>query len=230
MKYVALSLFILVATAALRSSAAQAPDGHPDTDGDEWTDLFAPDLTDAVGPKGIWSVQEGILTASEDEILWTGAVYGDADIDLEFMMGPAANSGVFVYGSHLVDWVENSVEIQILDNGADEWLEVPANWKAGSIFGHVAAGKETVKPDGQWNRMTIRTQGRDIWVVLNGELVTHMNMDEWTSGTTNPDGSAIPDWLAVPKAKLPSYGHIGLQGKHGDAPIYFRNLRVRRLD
>jgi hypothetical protein len=25
-------------------------------------------------------------------------------------------------------------------------------------------------------------------------------------------------------------GHIGLQGKHGGAPIYFRNMKIKPLD
>jgi hypothetical protein len=30
-------------------------------------------------------------------------------------------------------------------------------------------------------------------------------------------------------AELPTRGHIGLQGKHAGAPIYFRNMKVKPL-
>lgn len=54
-------------------------------------------------------------------------------------------------------------------------------------------------------------------------------MSKWTSPTTNPDGSEIPSWLSKPLAELPTRGHIGFQGKHAGAPIYFRNIRVKEL-
>jgi len=55
-------------------------------------------------------------------------------------------------------------------------------------------------------------------------------MRKWTSAKTNPDGSEIPAWLSRPKAELPQKGHIGLQGKHGDSPIYFRNVKIKVLE
>jgi hypothetical protein len=67
-------------------------------------------------------------------------------------------------------------------------------------------------------------------VVLNGEQVTEMDMRKWTSAKRNPDGSEIPEWLSKPLARLPTKGHIGLQGKHGGVPIHFRNLKVKSLD
>ena len=45
----------------------------------------------------------------------------------------------------------------------------------------------------------------------------------------NPDGSDIPGWLSKPAASLPLQGHIGFQGKHAGAPIYFRNIKVKEL-
>ena len=38
--------------------------------------------------------------------------------------------------------------------------------------------------------------------------------------------SEIPSWLPTPFAELPTKGYIGLQGKHGDANIFFRNVRI----
>jgi hypothetical protein len=86
-----------------------------------------------------------------------------------------------------------------------------------------------VKKPGGWNRYTITCTGKKIDVVLNGERVTSMDMSQWTSSTSNPDGSDIPRWLSRPKAELPTQGHIGLQGKHAGAPIWFRNVRVKEL-
>ena len=62
--------------------------------------------------------------------------------------------------------------------------------------------------------MTITCKGKMIYVMLNGEPVTEMDMSKWTSAKKNPDGSDIPPWLSKPMAELPTKGHIGLQGKH----------------
>ena len=65
--------------------------------------------------------------------------------------------------------------------------------------------------------------------MLNGEEVNKVNIKRWTSAKTNPDGSEIPPWLGKPLAELPMKGHIGFQGKHAGAPIYFRNIKVKEL-
>ncbi len=94
----------------------------------------------------------------------------------------------------------------------------------------LAARRSLVKKPGEWNRYTITCRDRKIWVMLNGVLVTEMDMRLWTSAKTNPDGSEIPSWLSKPVAELPARGHIGLQGKHAGAPIWFRKLRIKKLD
>ncbi|MCD4727769.1 MAG: DUF1080 domain-containing protein, partial [Pirellulales bacterium] len=60
--------------------------------------------------------------------------------------------------------------------------------------------------------------------------VTEMDMRKWTSATKNPDGSDIPKWLGKSLAERPTKGHVGLQGKHAGAPIYFRNIKIKKLD
>ena len=224
------AIFAVAAFVIAFAPRAQAQSSlHPDTSGPEWSDLFEPDLSNALRPGGIWTYEDGVLTASEDEILWTGKVFDDFVVDLEFRNASGTNSGVFVYASDLVNWVPYSVEIQIADDFHEEWANAPATWRAGAIFGHEPARESAVKQPGEWNRYTITCRGSTITVVMNDQLVNVINMDRWTSGTTNPDGSEIPEWLSVPLADLPTFGHVGLQGMHGNAPIWFRNLRVKEL-
>jgi hypothetical protein len=54
-------------------------------------------------------------------------------------------------------------------------------------------------------------------------------MSLFTSATKNPDGSEVPKWLSNPMASLALNGHIGFQGKHAGAPIYFRNIKIKQL-
>ena len=203
---------------------------HPDPKVAGFSDLFTPDLSNANYPKGIWSMDEsGILTATEDQCIFTKDKYTNFVLDLEFKTADGTNSGVIVHCSDTDNWIPNSVEIQIADDHSHEWSKADPTWQCGAIFGHLAASKKAVKKPGEWNRYTITCLDRQIWVVLNGEPVNHMDMNRWLSGSRNPDGSEIPSWLPKPFAVLPLEGHIGLQGKHAGAPVWFRNLKIREL-
>ncbi len=213
----------------LRASADDVlpPKSHPDSAG--WPDLFSADLSDAVYPQGVWSFEEGVLTASKDECIWTRKQYDNFILDLEFKTVPGTNSGVIVYCSDLGNWIPHSLEIQIADDYAEKWAKSPKTWQCGAIFGRLAASRRMVKKPGHWNRMTVACRDTMIYVVLNGELVTTMDMRKWTTVGKNPDGSDAPPWLGGPVAKMQTRGHIGLQGKHAGAPIYFRKMKIKEI-
>ena len=216
------------AAGATPAGEAAAPKAHPDSTG--WESLFREDLSDALYPEGVWSFRDGVLTATEDQCIWTKKQYEKFILDLEFKNAPGTNSGVFVYASDVKDFIPNSVEIQIADDFSPRWAKAPKTWQCAAIFGHLAATKSKVKKPGEWNRMTITCKGPTIRVALNGEQVTKMDMKKWTSAKKNPDGSEIPPWLSKPLAELATKGHIGLQGKHGGVPIFFRNLKIKPID
>ncbi len=227
MKNVASALTLCLAMTAL-TQAADLPKSHPKSA--DWPALFKADLSDAIAPKGIWSVSDdGVLTATEDQAIWTAKDYDNFVVDLEFKNAEGTNSGVIVYCSDIKDWIPNAVEVQIADDFAKKWADSPKTWQCAAVFGHKAATKSLVKKPGQWNRMTVTCKDQMIYVVLNGELVNEMDMSKWTSAKKNPDGSEIPAWLSKPKADLPTKGKIGFQGKHAGAPIYFRNMKIREL-
>jgi hypothetical protein len=224
----------ILANAALLLLLGCAPGGaippvaHPDTT--EWPELFAPDLSNTIGADSVWTLTDGILTASQDQVVWTQRIYDDYVLDLEFMTEEHTNSGVILHGSDIERWTHYSVEIQISNDFDKTSAEPPTMFECGSAFGHLAPTEQRVKPAGEWNRYTITAKDRMIWVMLNGGLVTELDMSLWTSGEKNPDGSDIPEWLSVPLADLPTEGHIGLQGKHGEANIYFRNVKIMELE
>ena len=204
------------------------PKAHPDVS--QWQDLFAADLSNATFPEGIWKFEDGVLTASEDQVIWSKKDYDNFIIDLEFRTEDGTNSGVIVYCTNMDNWIPNSVEVQIADDFAEKWAKSPKTWHCGAIFGHLAPTKSMVKKPGQWNRFTVTCKDKMIYVMLNGLMVTEMNMDLWTSATKNPDGTDIPSWLSTPFAELPTHGNVGLQGKHAGAPIFFRNIKIEELD
>jgi len=222
----ALVCFVLTVP-AVAADLEVPPKSHPDTG--DFKPLFAADLSDADKPKGVWTVADGVLTASKDQAIWTKRDYDNFILDLEFKTAPGTNSGVVVYCSDTKRWIPNSVEIQIADDFAKKWANAPDTWHCGAVFGHLAPTKSVVKKPGQWNRFTITCVDSKIDVLQNGEHIISMDMSKWTSAKKNPDGSDIPGWLSKPKAELPTKGKIGLQGKHAGAPIWFRNIKIKEL-
>jgi len=202
---------------------------NPDTNGEGWKDLFNKDISDAIYPPNIWSITDGVLTATADEAIWSANAYDDFVLDLEFKNAEGTNSGVIVHASDMKDWIPHSVEIQIADDYSKQWSKAPANWQCAAVFGHQAATKRNVKKPGEWNRYTITCKGKKIWIVLNGELVNSFDMNAYTSAKTNPDGTNVPEWLSNPPSTLAIHGNIGLQGKHAGAPIWFRNVKIKEL-
>ncbi|HPP53228.1 MAG TPA: DUF1080 domain-containing protein, partial [Thermoguttaceae bacterium] len=110
---------------------------HPDSK--DWPDLFGPDLSNAAFPKGVWRIEDGVLTATEDRCIWTKKQYENFILDLEFKNAPGSNSGVFVYCIDQNKYISDSVEIQICDDYAEKWAKMPRSWHTAAIFGHQPA-------------------------------------------------------------------------------------------
>ena len=195
-----------------------------------WEPLFAPDLSNAKYDPSVWSLGNGVLSADADKEIWTTREYENFTLELEFKTDEATNSGVIVYCTDRDNWIPNSAEIQIADDHSPKFKNERGDTKSGAIYGHLAPKEvEVVKKPGEWNKFQITCKGRNITVVLNGKKVTEMDMSLWTSGKVNPDGTDIPSWLPTPFAELPTKGYIGLQGKHGAAKIWFRNMRIKEF-
>lgn len=211
-----LTLLALLATVSFSFAA-----DHPDTTG--WKDLFAPDLSNTVDPAG-WVFKGSELVATTHDTLWTKDSYGDFILDLEFKVEKESNSGVFLRSGNIKD-VLSALEIQVHDS-AD-----------GSKYGMVAAiydamppSKSMAKPVGEWNHYTITCKGPMISVVFNGEEVINADLDKWFEVGKNPDGT--PNKFKKALKDFARSGPIGLQGLHGkaQAPVYYRNLKIKVLE
>ena len=214
------ALTFLLATA---SWAAAEPPPTPASPGKE---IIAADLSNVEAPAGVWTMENGELTASADQVLWMAGEHENYLLDLEFKTAPGTNSGVIIHCTDTKKWIPNSIELQIADPFAEKWAKAAPTWHGGGVFGRLAPAKQMTKKPGEWNRMIVLAKGRHIKVWLNGELTADMDMDKWTEVKKNPDGSDIPKWLSKPAATMPAKGRIGLQGKHGDATVWFRNIRL----
>ncbi len=102
-------------------SAQVSYDKHPNTSGAGWTNLFHTDLSDAIFEKEVWTVSDGVFTASKDEALWSEKAYDNFILDLEFKNAGGTNSGVIVHATDIKEWIpilwKYKLPMTILKNG-----------------------------------------------------------------------------------------------------------------
>ena len=179
--------------------------------------------TDAV-PAG-WKIENGTL-AKDGPIadIVSKEEFGDFELELEWKIGEAGNSGIFYRGTEEYDHIYWSApEYQLLDDikGADNKTRLTC---AGAAYALYPSPAGHLKPVGEWNRTRIVARGPHVEHWLNGSRLLEYEL-----------GS--PDWKAKVKASkfgaYPNYGRatrgrIAMQGDHAGA-LAFRNIRIREL-
>src|SRR5438552_15658209 len=114
--------------------------------------------------------------------------WSDFILALDFKIGAHTNSGIFVRTFPLKplpawDVGYNGIEIQILDS------QTAGYYDTGALYDLVKPTKNAMKPVGEWNHIVITSDGSRLAVVLNGEAVSQIDLDEWREPNKRPDGS-----------------------------------------
>ncbi len=146
------------------------------------------------------------------------------ELSVDFKISKGCNSGVFVRTSPLTprpgkDVGFNGIEIQILDTTTADFYDTGAIYDLSKPF------KNAMKPAGQWNHFDITCDNNIIDVVLNGEKVNHIDLDQFTEPNKRPDGTSHKFDIAY--KNHPRKGYIGLQD-HG-SPCWFKNIKLRPI-
>ena len=210
---------VLVSVVMVFCSCAGIPKhNHPDTDG--WGNLFREDLSNAVFKTGSWEVTDGMLTRKGGGDIWTKEKYGDFILDLEFKVTRGANSGVFLRSGDINNFLHTTIEVQVHDT-TDGGL----HGQCGAVYDCLSPSKNIVKKTGEWNHYTITCKANKIYVVLNGEQIIDMDLNDWTEAHKNPDGT--PNKFNTAYKDMPRVGNIGFQD-HGDQ-VWFRNIKIKKL-
>ncbi len=187
----------------------------------KWRDLLAKDLSNCTFKPGAWTYEDGVLTRNGGGNIWTKDKYGDFVLDLEFKVSEAANSGVFLRCGDLNDWINTTIEVQIHETG-----DGTRHGQCGAIYDCLSPSKDAAKKAGKWNHYIITCKANKITVVLNGEQIIDMDLNQWTEPHKNPDGT--PNKFKYAYKDMPRVGLIGLQD-HGK-PVWFRNIRIKPLE
>ncbi len=161
---------------------------------------------------GDWSFADGVLMGSngknwttnpEKSGSWlrTGKEYSDFRLELQFMISKRGNSGVFFRSAIEKNPAFTGYEMQIYDgHGRSASKNSP-----GSLYDAHAAKKNTIRPAGQWNSVTITAKGPRVAVEMNGEEVTDA------------------------KVTRSSRGYIGLQNHDERSVVKYKNIRIQEL-
>ncbi|MCS7253414.1 MAG: DUF1080 domain-containing protein [Armatimonadota bacterium] len=155
-----------------------------------------------------WEVKDGVLICHGKGSGWlcTEREYENFVLRLEYKISKDGNSGIFIRTGLKGRQSRIGMEVQILDS----YGRKPTTGTAGAIYGAVVPTKEASKPAGEWNEVEITCDGPKVTVILNGEKIIDVNMDE------HP---LLKDRLRK--------GYIGLQN-HGSY-VEFRNIRIKEL-
>jgi Domain of Unknown Function (DUF1080) len=170
-----------------------------------------------------WRIEGGALV-KDDRVpdIITKDQFGDFELELEWKIGEAGNSGIFYRGTREYDHIYWSApEYQLLDdeNTEDGKSRLTA---AGSAYALYGAPAGVVLPFDHWNKSRLVVKGNHVEHWLNGKKVVEyeLNSPEWKSRVAASKFSAYPNYGLAPA------GLIGLQGDHPGA-LAIRGIRIR---
>ena len=150
--------------------------------------------------------------------------YDNFELELEWKVSPAGNSGIMfrVSEDHDYPW-RTGPEYQILDNDLHPDAQEGGDRHAGANYDMHAPSANVVSPVGEWNMTRIVVNGAQVEHWLNGERIVSYELwsDDWKALI------AESKWIDMPDYGMTKTGHICLQD-HSD-PVWFRNIRIRRL-
>ncbi len=150
--------------------------------------------------------------------------WSDFVLQLDFKISPHCNSGVFVRTFPLTPREGKDVGYNGIEVAVDDTTEAGFH-DTGAIYDLVKPVKNAMKPVGQWNHMVVTCDKNLITVELNGEMVSRMDLDQWTTKNRRPDGSEHK--FDVAYKDHPRHGYIGLQDHGGEC--WYKNIKLKPL-
>jgi hypothetical protein len=172
-----------------------------------------------------WRIEDGSIAkdAPVGDLVSVGE-FGDFELELDWKIGEAGNSGIFYRGTEEYEKIYWSApEYQLLDDikATDNKTRLTC---AGAAYAILPSPAGHLKPVGDWNTARIVAKGPHIEHWLNGVklLEYELGSADWQ---VRVKASKFKDWPNYGRA---TRGHIGLQGDHAGS-LDFRNIRIRSL-
>ena len=170
-----------------------------------------------------WHVEGGVLTKDgKVDDLVTIDSFGNFELELEWMIGKAGNSGIFYRGTREYDHIYWSApEYQLLDdeNTEDGKSRLTA---AGSVYALYGGPAGVVTRFDRWNKTRLVVKGNHVEHWLNGKKVVEYELKsaDWKGRVAASKFSSYPNY------GLAAAGLIGIQGDH-PGTLAIRGIRIR---
>jgi 3-keto-disaccharide hydrolase len=174
-------------------------------------------LVGGVGPGYIVEGDRIVCPSNGGGNLFTEKEYANFVLRLEFKVSPGGNNGVGLRAPFEGDAAYQGMEIQVLDDPAEQYKNIQPAQHCGSIYGVFPAKQGALKPTGEWNTYEITADGRHVKINLNGTMVVDADLD------TMKDQGILKQHPGLARAT----GHIGFLGHRSH--VEFRNIRIKEL-
>ena len=165
--------------------------------------------------KQSWSVQDGQLVCDgpRSHLFYVGelAPFKNFHLKAEVMTTPGSNAGIYFHTQYQeTGWPQKGYEVQVNITHKDPK-------KTGGLYGVVDVAEPPAK-DNQWYTQEIIVQGKRVVLKVNGQT---------TVDYTEPEGK--PAASAQFERRL-GEGTFALQAHDPESKVFFRNIRVKKLD
>ena len=150
--------------------------------------------------------------------------FGDFELELEWKIGEAGNSGIFYRGTEEYNRIYWSApEYQLLDDIKAEDNKTRLTC-AGAAYALYPSPEGHLKPVGEWNQTRIVAKGAHVEHWLNGFKLLEYELwsPDWEAKVKSSKFNVYPNFGRAKK------GHIALQGDHAGT-LAFRNILVREI-
>jgi hypothetical protein len=184
-------------------------------------------------PDQSWKIEEGALVAQTgvpNIDLVTKGQYRDFELEFEWKVSVAGNSGVFFHVEEVAahesgngnspNWL-NNFEMQILDD--INFNDKEPKRSAGSLYDLMAPVNKLLKPVGEYNQARLIVKNNNVEHWLNGNKILEYEigsdqLNQIISGSkfkNNPEFAKSKDGL--------------IMFQHHGQKVWFKNIRVKRL-
>lgn len=161
-----------------------------------------------------WSIKDGAIVAHGERChLYyegDGKPFKNFELKLDVMTEPGSNGGIYFHTQYQEKgWPLNGFEVQVNQTHGD-WK------KTGSIYDVVNVKEQLVK-DNEWYHYDITVKDKLVTIKVNDKVAVHWAQpDDWKEGA---------DFK-----RILAEGTFALQAHDPKSVVYFKNIRVKRLD
>jgi hypothetical protein len=164
---------------------------------------------------GSFEVEDGMIVANvkgdkRSHLFYeTEKPFKDFEFEAEVKTMPGSNSGIYFQTQYQqTDWPSKGFEAQVNNSFP------PDPRRTGSLYGINDVAKPPVK-DNEWFKYNIRVEGKHVVIKLDDQTVV-----DWTE----------PDEPKPTSGRKIDQGTFALQSHPDSSKVYYRNLKVRRLN